>query len=894
MRGTITTFWGKLGEELGPAREWHPLLDHCADVAACTEALLTDTLLGERLASWGGLRALDGVQVARLSVISALHDLGKFNYGFQSKSGESPRGVLPCGHVREILALFGDGYEELQAQLLRVLPTATLETWADDDAACKLLVAAIGHHGRPYPCERPPHFNAKVWDAGRAGDPFAGIAGLVAATRRWFPEAFASGGTMLPATASFQHGFAGLVMLADWLGSHCGFFPYSDSVDDDRMTFARAQAGMALREVGLDTRGSRQALGSGRPGFSAISGYPVPQPVQEAVGALPLEPGGSLTILESETGSGKTEAALLRYVQLFQAGLVDGLYFALPTRTAATQIHERVVTAVKLAFPEHERPPVLLAVPGYLRIDDREGKHLPGFKVLWNDDPAGRMRYRGWAAENSKRYLAGAVVVGTIDQVLLSTVMTSHAHLRATAAARHLLVVDEVHASDAYMNRLLEEVLRFHLQAGGHAFLMSATLGASARVRLLAAVGSQVPLPSMEEASCLPYPMITHHRAGHPRAPIAVAHGQRTRRICPQLLAIADDPAAIARQALAAARQGARVLVVRNLVRTCVATQEALEDSARASGDEHLLFRAGDVVAPHHSRFARKDRSLLDSAVEAHFGKHRPSGRGCVLVATQTVEQSLDLDADLLLTDLCPMDVLLQRLGRLHRHARPAHERPSSHQTPTVGVLVPSLRDLGAALHESGKPCGPHGYGTVYGDLRVLEATWRACEGRAAFEIPADNRQLVESTTHPEALDAIARELGGRWASHFTWIQGSSATDRRVARNIMVDRAVPFGEAKFLDKKEVGKVSSRLGDDDRRVTFTKHHISPFGQRIEGLVLPHHMLRGSPADPLAPVIAKASAAAITFRYGDATYRYDRLGLRPDSGLTNIDREGEELS
>ena len=87
MRGAITTFWGKLGEELGPAREWHPLLDHCADVAACTEALLTDTLLGERLASWGGLRALDGVQVARLSVISALHDLGKFNYGFQSKSG---------------------------------------------------------------------------------------------------------------------------------------------------------------------------------------------------------------------------------------------------------------------------------------------------------------------------------------------------------------------------------------------------------------------------------------------------------------------------------------------------------------------------------------------------------------------------------------------------------------------------------------------------------------------------------------------------------------------------------------------------------------------------------------------------------------------------------------
>ncbi|MEZ4454914.1 MAG: hypothetical protein R3B09_36020, partial [Nannocystaceae bacterium] len=118
-------------------------------------------------------------------------------------------------------------------------------------------------------------------------------------------------------------------------------------------------------------------------------------------------------------------------------------------------------------------------MPGYLRVDEQEGTRLPGFEVLWNDDPRQRYRYRGWAAEGSKRYLAGAIVVGTIDQVLLSTSMTSHAHLRATAASRQLLVVDEAHASDAYMNRLLEEVLAFHLAAGGHAFLMSATLGST-------------------------------------------------------------------------------------------------------------------------------------------------------------------------------------------------------------------------------------------------------------------------------------------------------------------------------------------------------------------------------------------------------------------------------
>lgn len=528
MRGAISTFWGKLSLTDGQPREWHPLLHHCADVAACAEALLSSTLLGERLARLGRIAALDDVQIARLAVLAALHDIGKFNRGFQAKCGDLP-GELTCGHVREALALFTDDrFAAYQTRLLAALPQANLELWgATCQTSFELLVAAIAHHGRPYACEPPPNFNEKVWNPHRLGDPFAGIANLVAATRRWFPPAFEARGAPLPATPDFQHLFAGLVMLADWLGSHRDFFPFSDQLTNDRMTFARAQARLALRETGLDARLARALLGSARPTFAAISPYPTMQPAQEATGELPLAGGGSLTILEAETGSGKTEAALLRYAQLFHAGLVDGLYFALPTRTAATQIHTRVHEAVQRAFPGDDAPPVLLAVPGYLKVDDHEGKRLPEFRVLWNDDERQRMRYRGWAAENTKRYLAGAVVIGTIDQVLLSTVMTSHAHLRATALTRQLLVVDEVHASDAYMNRLLEEVLGFHLRAGGHAFLMSATLGASARTRLLAAVAAPSTLPPHTEAATQPYPLLTHFQPGAATASSAVPHRSR-------------------------------------------------------------------------------------------------------------------------------------------------------------------------------------------------------------------------------------------------------------------------------------------------------------------------------------------------------------------------------
>ena len=878
MRGAISTFWGKLSKD--EPREWHPLLHHCADVAACCEALLSRTLLGKRLAAFGQLPALDDIQIARLSALAALHDIGKFNRGFQAKAGG--RDAQVCGHVREVLALFDEGSREERARLIQALPISDLESWGEDDAACRLLVAAIGHHGRPYPCEAAPDFSRHVWSRGPFGDPFDGIAELVDATRRWFPRAFEREGTKLPHLPAFQHCFAGLVMLADWLGSHRRLFPYSDALDTDRMTLSRISAEEALREVGLDVVAPRLALGEAPPVFSAISAHATPQPAQAKIDELSLDGGGSLTILEAETGSGKTEAALLRFAQLFHAGLVDGMYFALPTRTAATQIHARVRDAVDRAFPT-DKPPVVLAVPGYLRVDDKDGMRLPDFEVLWNDDPNERYRFRGWAAENPKRYLAGTVVVGTIDQLLLSTIMVSHAHLRATAAARQLLVIDEVHASDAYMNCLLEQVLSFHIRGGGHAFLMSATLGADARTRLLTAVGAAVERPPLARAQSAPYPSLTHMHASRAVTLIEVEHNARVKTIRPRLLGAADDPRAIADHALEAARSGAHVLVVRNLVRECLATQEALEALAEERGASDVLFRAQGVLAPHHSRFAREDRVLLDRAVEAEFGKGRPEGRGCVLVATQTVEQSLDLDADLVLSDLCPMDVLLQRIGRLHRHRR---GRPSGFEEPTVIVLVPCERDLGRFIRaKDGSAIGPHGYGSVYPDMRILEATWRACAGSERFEIPTDNRRLVEETTHPEVLTALTHELGEVWREHERHLRGRLATDRSMAKFVLVDRTVAFGEARFLDKEQVGKVASRLGNDDRAIVFASQE-SPFGAKISSLVVPHHLLRGTPADPLALVEVQAGDGRLAFRYGEAAYRYDRLGLRLEIAKSDI--------
>lgn len=877
MDGTPTGFWGKLRQhEDGTVVAWHPLADHCADVAATCEALLERTLLRRRLARLGGLEDLGPVQVSRLAAIAALHDVGKFNVGFQNKALR-PRPSLVAGHVEEACRLFDDAAAADRDRFLGCLPLADLCAWGEDEAALRLLVAAIGHHGRPLAVSGG--HQCTPWQAARGLDPFAGIADLATRLRTWFPEAFfGDDAHLLPSKPSFQHGFAGLVMLADWLGSDTRIFPFAEPGEGDRMVLARKRARLVLEPMGLDPAASRASLGAAAPGFERVSPHP-PREMQTRVANLPAEASGGLVILEAETGAGKTEAALARFLTLFHAGLVDGMVFALPTRTASTQIHRRVVEAVARAFPEPgSRPPVVLAVPGYLRVDDEDGRRLPGFEVLWSDDPGQRWRHRGWAAESPKRYLAGAIVVGTIDQVLLSTLTVGHAHLRATALLRQLLVVDEVHASDAYMTELLRSVLSYHVTAGGHALLMSATLGSAAAAGLAAAAGAVLGPSTVDAASRAPYPLVTCiSRGGVERLPARPPASDK--RVEVVLRPAMEDAEAVAEDALAAARAGAKVIILRNTVAGCLATQQAAERFASESGSSHLLFRCAGVPAPHHSRFAKEDREALDLALEAQLGKERPEG-GIVVVATQTIQQSLDLDADLLITDLAPMDVWLQRVGRLHRHRRDS--RPEGFERPRVIVLCPADRDVERLIDARGVARGPHGLGTIYEDLRVIEATWRTLEGAAEISIPAMNRALVEAATHPDALAAVGGAIGGGFARHHEVMTGKRLAEVRLADMNLVDREARFGHldedgARFPPRELQGRVQTRLGEGDRLAELPVPLVGPFGGTIRRFTIPAWMARGAGPDAAAGDV-QVEPGRIGFQFGARRYMYDRLGLR----------------
>ena len=657
---------------------------------------------------------------------------------------------------------------------------------------------------------------------------------LVEALRTRWPLAWEAGAE-LPDAPCFVALFAGLVTLADWLGSDTRRFPVAGPHGPDRDAWRETQVREAAAARGFTS------LATPSVGFEALFGN-APYAFQTEAAAADL---GPVALIEAETGSGKTEAALWRWVEMRRRGEVDGLFFALPTRSAAVQLHARVNAAIKTLWGK-DAPPAVLAVPGYLRAGDAEGQALPGYTVRWDGGEPGGAEDARWAAERANRFLAARVAVGTIDQALLAALPVKHALFRASVLARSLLVVDEVHASDAYMTGLLERLLDQHVAVGGRALLLSATLGAAARTRLL-----KTPVvASLAEAEAMPYPALSGV-GSPPRA--AVASGAAQKHVHVETAGLIADPDAIARRAVAAAQAGAAVLVVRNSV---------------AALAPDLAFRVNGVATLHHGHFAATDRRLLDGAVEHGFGKRRSAG-GRILVGTQTLEQSLDIDADFLITDLAPMDVLLQRIGRLHRHAR--DDRGTFGQARVL-VLRPEERDLTPWLDAGRRE--RHGLGHVYPNLLHLEATLRLLEDRPDIAIPRDNRLLVERTLHPQALAVIQQEGGGAWINHGNRLAGGVVADGEKASTVALDLSRRFDELVFPD--DMTAVTTRLGARDLLLDLDTPLSGPFGREVRRIALPGWMTGN--ASPGAPVERLDDRR---FRFAGRDYLYDQWGLRPDA-------------
>lgn len=855
--------WGKFDQETG---RLHRLEHHCADVAACFEVLLSEPVLRARFARAVGTTKLDGTTAARLTYLAFLHDFGKLNTGFQFKvprQGASRHGhPRPAGHIGE--ALLCAEQEDL-CELLGLY--RILDDWGN--GAGTLLFAALAHHGRP--AQRPSRTGQgppELWKPFASYDPKTTAKLLYERGRCWFPDAFEPG-PPLPEASALAHLFAGVVALADQLGSDERAFEFEPNPDARYIERARAVAA----ETVAGKKFVRAAWSRDAPvaDVRSLFDYAEPRPLQQAAASASLD--SPLLILESETGSGKTEAAILRFASLWREGIVDGLYFAVPTRSAAKQLHSRVHQALQRLFPSTTNVETLLAVPGYLRVGDTEGRRAERFDVHWEDKPDEAQRLARWSAESARKYLTAPAAVGTVDQALLAGLQVKWAHFRAAALARSLLVVDEVHASDGYMTEVLRGALRGHLALGGHALLMSATLGSAASSRFLSNANRHT-MPSVSEAVAVPYPALTlAERAGKFRvSPIRTTSTSKT--VAVSTAAFLGEPGTIARTAISAALNDAKVLVVRNTVNSARAVFAALIEQ----GGSDLALAVAGGPALHHGRFAAEDRRLLDDAVELELGKENRSPGGSVVIGTQTLEQSLDIDADYLITDICPIDVLLQRLGRLHRHA--ATGRPAGFDDARCLVLVPDS-GLGTGLDGSllQHGLGVSDRGGIYTNLVGIEATRRLIEEHPIWRIPAMNRTLVERGTHPEVLRESAVTLGTEWFSHLGEVVGRKSAETVAARNHALTREESFDEDLVFADLDA-KVRTRLGEDGPRIELSSPMTGPFGSDVRTFNLPAHLFRrGLPGKEDIEAARAEPGAPGTFvlTVGDDRLLYDRTGI-----------------
>ena len=719
----MTEFWGKARSAYEDGAGSHPLVAHALDVAAVAVLL-----------PWRGDIPIDP---RMLGLLVSLHDIGKFSRSFQAKAPE----YWPA----ESLGLFragtsgGTPHDEVGLYVLDAI-SGDLFTkalgWNPSDPK-HLWRAVTGHHGRP-PQEISYGLPTNVLcDSCRTA-----ATGFVTAMRGLFnPPDWKRPPKWELVRLSWR--LAGLTTLADWVGSREAWFPYMSAaavVDPGAYFFSHAlpRASAALAAAGLTVSAPAPFRGL-RGLFPSVT---LPTPIQSWAETVRLPDGPSLTVVEDLTGSGKTEAALTLAHRLLADGRADGVYLALPTMATANAMFARLADCYRSLFAPDTRPSLSLA-HGHANLDPRfaasiagDGRETP--RATQPADEPAESHCASWLADDRRRTLLAQAGVGTLDQALLAVLPVRHATLRLYGIAGKVLIADEVHAFDPYMREELATLLRFHAALGGSAILLSATLPLKLRKKLVDAFRDGLGQKPVDLTGTA-YPLATIASATtideHPCAP---REGSPRRVTVTRL----PDAAAAVDRLVIAAGAGAAAVWIRNTV------DDAIEAVAllRARGLSPLLL--------FHARFAMRDRLEIEREVLRRFGRMSAGeARNCVLVATQVVEQSLDIDFDVMVTDLAPADLLIQRAGRLWRHD---HGLLRCVSGPELLVVSPEAVDQPAA--DWIKAALP-GTATVYRDHALLWRSARAVFQRGAIITPDDMRPIIEDVFDDTALNAVPPAL---------------------------------------------------------------------------------------------------------------------------------------
>lgn len=508
---------------------------------------------------------------------------------------------------------------------------------------------------------------------------------------------------------------AGLTSVADWIGSGKYFENPQEPWEEN--------IGNALDAAGFVPATYKRGLS-----FEQVFGFS-PRDAQSMLIEQADTPG--VYVLEAPMGLGKTEAALYAAYRMLSSGRASGIYFALPTQLTSNKIFERFQSFLETVLAEDcAHRSLLLHANAWLLDTDMGEEGRPG----------------GAWFNQAKRGLLAPFAVGTIDQALMAAMNVKHGFVRAFGLAGKVVILDEVHTYDAYTGTLLDALVQLLRELHCTVIILSATLNLERRQQLLGQ-----PLSSCD------YPLISASPRDGGACEVPVPSGP-ARQV--NIVLQSNEKAAV-EQALRRAEQGQQVLWIENTVQE--AQQRYLDLAARAND-------LGVGCGLLHSRFTGEDRQSIEEKWVNLFGKPgwpKRGEQGRILVGTQVLEQSLDIDADFMVSRFAPTDMLLQRLGRLWRHEEtPRH----GEAMPEAWLLAP---ELDAAVEGPAACFG--GTAFVYSPYvlcRSLEV-WRLL---SQVNLPGDIRGLIESTYVSRPEDGAM----SRWLAEL-----DDGTSRRKGRNAL-------------------------------------------------------------------------------------------------------------
>lgn len=734
-------YWGKAKKN---TNDMHLLPYHCLDVASVMDEWImrnratVEGWSNEMEMSFGLLRGL-------LLFFSSLHDVGKFSITFQNLRPE----LLHVLQNKNSIKKYNIKHDQLGWILWKnVLQDCFAEKIVGSkyipitDLLDVFACASIGHHGTPPTVNvdglkslfSESDINASKGFMSDLLDLFIEDHHLCE-LKEWSNKCKETRKKVMKFAKKISWQISGIVVLADWVssGELCTYKKDKESIVSAYKE-VRQRSKSVFNKIGMySSKRSKES------GFKHLYPDYNPTPLQKACDEIELSDGPQLFILEDITGAGKTESACTLASRIVSENIADGVFVALPTMATSNAMYERTADIYHSFFLKDHYPPSLMLCHGarhlskkfstskyygdindsYAKIDDYPKKDQPFCA--------------SWLSNMSKKSLLADVGVGTLDQLLLGTLKMKYQSLRILGMSTKVLIVDEVHAYDAYMMKIFETVIKHHANIGCPIILLSATLSYETKKRIAKAFyeGLSTELPEMGKSNA--FPSITKMDKDGTNSISLLPRKESVKSIPVEFL---DSLDTVLEKVKSASDSGKCVCWIRNTISDVV------------DGYYELKNKGVSNIHVFHSRFTLSDRLEIEFDVCRKYGKNSKNTErsGQVLIASQVVEQSLDLDFDVLISDLTYIDLLIQRAGRSHRHMRDKLGNPSldgkDYRDPqTFYIYGPQkTKDPSSKWYSDVFQFGNY----VYPNNSMLWKTKEVLENEGEIRLPDRARYMIE------------------------------------------------------------------------------------------------------------------------------------------------------